>query len=77
MAKKSLMINTFLSAVLICSGVTLAQDPVRDIDQNRHPELAAAQGYVVQASGAVLAHKSTTKETCGDTRRRRGSSWSR
>jgi len=61
MAKKSLVINTFLSAVLICNVVTLAQDPVRDIDQNRHPELAAAQGFVVQASGAVLAAQKYNK----------------
>jgi len=37
-----------------CSGVTLAQEPVQDIDKNRHPELAAAQNHVVQASNAIL-----------------------
>jgi len=61
MAKKSLVINTFLSAALICSGVMLAQDPVRDIDQNRHPELAAAQSHVVEASAAVLAAQKYNK----------------
>jgi hypothetical protein len=54
MAKKSLLINTFLSAVLFCSGVTLAQDPVQDIDKNRHPQLAAAQNDVVQANTHIL-----------------------
>jgi len=50
MTRKNLLINTFLSAALFCSGVTLAQDPVQDIDPNRHPQLAAAQRDVVQAN---------------------------
>jgi hypothetical protein len=54
MMPKNLVINTILSATLFCSGVTLAQDPVQDIDKNRHPQLAAAQNDVVQANTHIL-----------------------
>jgi hypothetical protein len=53
MAKKSLLINTFLSAVLFCSGVTLAQDPVQDIDKKLHPNMATAQALVAQANAYI------------------------
>jgi hypothetical protein len=49
MTKKSLVINTILSAALLCS-VTLAQDPVEDIDKGLHPNLAQAQQNVVEAN---------------------------
>jgi hypothetical protein len=55
MTKKSLLIHTMLSAVLFCSGMTLAQEPVQDIDKNLHANLAAAQNHVVQANTYVLA----------------------
>lgn len=62
MAKKRLLINTFLSAALFCSGVTLAQDPVQDIDKNRHPNLAAAQNHVVQANNYIIAAQKDNKD---------------
>ena len=49
--------NTFafptLVAVMLFSGVILAQDPVQDIDAKAHPNLAAAQFHVVEANKAV------------------------
>jgi len=39
--------------VLLLCGVTLAQEPVMDIDKNRHPNLAQAQAFVVQANHYV------------------------
>jgi hypothetical protein len=54
MMTKSLLVNTILSAALFCSGVTLAQEPVRDIDPKKHPNLAAAQFHVVEANNAVI-----------------------
>lgn len=51
MTKK--LINTILSAALLCSGVLLAQEPVEDISKNVHPNLAAAQHHVVEANKYV------------------------
>lgn len=61
MTKKSLLINTFLSAALFCSAVTLAQDPVQDIDKNHHANLAAAQSHVVQANNYIIAAQKDNK----------------
>jgi len=55
MTKKSVLINTILSSVLFCSGVTLAQEPVRNIDYDKHPNLAEAQLLVAQANTYITA----------------------
>jgi hypothetical protein len=55
MTTKTLLINTILSAALFCGGAMTAQEPVQDIDQKLHPNLAEAQHHVVQASNYVLA----------------------
>jgi len=52
MTKKSLVSRALLTAALF-SIVTLAQEPVEDIDPGRHPNLAEAQRLVVQANRAV------------------------
>jgi|SRR5271167_895978 len=49
MKRKIGVFTAILSAVLFC-GVTLAQEPVLDIDKNHHPNLAEAQRLVVQAN---------------------------
>lgn len=41
---------TAILGVLLFCGVTLAQEPVMDIDKNRHPNLAEAQHFVVEAN---------------------------
>jgi hypothetical protein len=61
MMKKSLLINTILSAALFCSGVTLAQEPVEDINKNIHPNLAAAQHHVVEANKFVSVAQKDNK----------------
>jgi hypothetical protein len=53
MTKRSLLMNTILSATLFCSGVTLAQAPVVDIDKKLHPNLALAQDHLVQATNYI------------------------
>lgn len=45
-------LTTILGVLLFC-GITLAQDPVEDIDKNRHPSLAEAQHHIVEANRAI------------------------
>lgn len=54
MMKKNLLINTILGAALLCCGVTLAQEPVQDINKNLHPNLANAQRLVVEANSYIV-----------------------
>jgi len=55
MTKKTLVISTIFSAALFCSGMALlAQQPVENIDKNRHPNLAEAQHLVVQANNYII-----------------------
>jgi hypothetical protein len=66
MTKKSLVISTILSAVLFCSGVILAQEPVEDISKKIHPNLAAAQHHVVEANRFIaVAQKDNHYDTKG------------
>jgi len=53
MTKQSLMINTILSAALLCT-VMVAQEPAVDINSERHPNLAKAQRLVNEANKYVL-----------------------
>jgi hypothetical protein len=61
MTKKNLLINSILSAALFCSGVTLAQAPVEDINKNIHPNLAAAQHHVVEANNYIATARKDNK----------------
>jgi hypothetical protein len=57
MTKKMLAFPAMLTALILC-GATLAQEPMIDISSRIHPNLAAAQRHVVEASHAVaLAQK--------------------
>lgn len=47
-----------LSTILFC-GVTLAQQPVVDIDKPAHPNLAGAQQHIVEASHIVCRKMAT------------------
>ena len=47
--KKKLLLGSGLAAVLVIAGVAVAQQPVNNIDQRRHPHLAAAQQHIVEA----------------------------
>ena len=54
MMKKSLLINTMLGAALFCTCITVAQEPVQNIDRGRHPNLAQAQSLVFQANSLIV-----------------------
>jgi hypothetical protein len=47
--KRNLVITLILCIASAFVGVMFAQGPVVNIDRRRHGNLAAAQGYVVQA----------------------------
>lgn len=48
--------STLLSLGLVTAGITIAQGPPeRNINPNRHPNLAAAQDLAVQAYNRVVA----------------------
>jgi len=49
MTKRTRLFATVLTAALFCS-ITLAQEPVVDIDKHIHPNLAEAQRLVVEAN---------------------------
>ena len=40
-------------AVLLWCGISFTQEPVKDIDPKRHPNLAAAQSHVVAANQEI------------------------
>jgi hypothetical protein len=61
MTKNSRLINTILSGALFCGGVTLAQEPVEDINKNIHPFMAAAQHHVVEASREIENERKNNK----------------
>jgi hypothetical protein len=52
MTTKIVLSTAILGAVLL-RGVTLAQEPVVDIDKGKHPNLAQAQQLVAQANHYV------------------------
>ena len=52
MTRKLGVFTAILSAVLFCS-VSLAQEPVVNIDKHRHPNLAEAQRLVAEANRYV------------------------
>jgi hypothetical protein len=49
MTRKIGVLTGILSALLLCA-LTLAQEPVVDIDKGKHPNLAEAQRLVVEAN---------------------------
>lgn len=54
MMKRARLVSAILSAGLFCSGVTLAQAPVQNIDKNKHPNLGQAQSLSVQANNYII-----------------------
>jgi len=55
MEKKSVLINTIFNVTVFCSSVTLAQEPVQNIDQNKHPILPEGKFVVAQANSYITA----------------------
>lgn len=52
MTRKMQLLTSICSMVLFCV-VTLAQEPVVNIDPHRHPNLAEAQRLMVKANEAI------------------------
>ena len=53
MTRKFQLVTAISCIVLFC-GLTLAQDPVMDIDRSRHANLAEAQKHVVEANRCII-----------------------
>jgi len=63
---KKIQVFTAICCALVFCGVTLAQEPVQDIDKKLHPNLAQAQLLVVQANQYVaLAQKDNAYDMQG------------
>lgn len=52
MKKKAFAYPAMFASLLLCV-ITFAQEPVMDINQKVHPNLAAAQHHVVEANAAI------------------------
>ncbi|HTS59440.1 MAG TPA: hypothetical protein VMH03_17990 [Terriglobales bacterium] len=61
MIRKTPIFSALLSGVLL-SVVTLAQTPVVDIDAQKHPNLAAAQRHIVEATQALIKAQQENKD---------------
>ena len=61
MIRKTPIFSALLSGVLF-SVVTLAQTPVVDIDQSKHPNLYEAQRNVVAANQAIIKAEQENKD---------------
>ena len=48
------LVGRVLSAVLLCTAVTLAQEPVQNISKEQHPNLAEAQRLVAEANRRII-----------------------
>ncbi len=53
MSKK--LMNAVFCLMLLCTGLTLAQEPVQNVDPQRHPNLAEAQHLIAKANDAIRA----------------------
>ena len=61
MSKRMRVFTAALAAVLFC-GITLAQEPVMDIDKNLHPNLAEAQRLVIQANQYIAKAQKANRD---------------
>jgi len=65
MTKSRIMLGAVLCAALIGGGIAVAQKPERDINPQRHPNLAAAQELCVQAWLKVGEAQKANKDELG------------
>lgn len=61
MRRQQLLVSTMLGAIVFCCGLTLAQEPVQDIDRKVHPNLAEAQNHVAQANKYIIVAQKDNK----------------
>lgn len=72
MTKRRVLMNSILTAALLGTCVTLAQEPVQNIDRARHPNLAEAQHLVAQANDYISsAQKDNRYDMHGHARKAR------
>jgi len=58
--------KSLVAAAVLCAGIAIAQQPVRNIDAKQHPNLAAAQQFCDQAYQKVVeAQKDNKKDMEG------------
>jgi ribosomal protein L4 len=55
MTKRNMGLTSLLGALLLCGGMVLAQKPPRNINPERHGNLAAAQRLSDQAYQRIIA----------------------
>jgi hypothetical protein len=71
MTRKMQLLTSICSVVLFCV-VTIAQEPVVNIDPHRHPNLAEAQRLMVKANEAIaVAQKDNRYDMHGHATRAR------
>jgi hypothetical protein len=52
---RNIVLSTLVSSAVLVGGIIVAQQPVRDVSAERHPNLAAAQRLSQQAFEKVTA----------------------
>lgn len=62
MIKRKRVIRQVLIAAFLCAGITIAQEPVQNIDRQRHPNLAEAQHLIAEANKRIIAAQNDNHE---------------
>ena len=65
MTKSRIMLGAVLCVALVGGGIAVAQKPERDINPQRHPNLAAAQELCVQAWFKVEEAQKANRDELG------------
>jgi hypothetical protein len=65
MTKRSLFLKFATSTALFCGAVMFAQAPVVNIDAHKHPNLASAQNYIVQAYQMIDKAQGANRDELG------------
>jgi len=62
---KTLIVGAALCTALVCSGATVLQAPVVDIDHHKHSNLANAQKSIVDAYRSIEKAQQANEERLG------------
>ncbi len=65
MTRKNLLLSFAASTAVLCGGVMFAQAPVVNIDSHKHPNLAGAQGHIVEAYQLIDRAQSANHDDLG------------
>src|SRR5271156_5968824 len=55
-------VKLLLAASLLCGGIVIAQQPVQNVNGNKHPNIAAAQRLVDQAYQKIQAARAANED---------------